>query len=257
MDFQGSIVDELGLEGFGGLQGAVESITPINDLLNTSGETDVTLLAPSDEALTDAGASGLSAAELERVLRFHAIAAPVASGNIADGQTVRTVLGPRLTFSVDSGTITVAGAADDDPITVATPDVPASNGIIHGIEGVLTPPPASATFDDQAAVAGGSGDTVTVAGAYLQDGGFVVMHEQDANGAAGAVVGNSAYLEPGFHQNITIVVDEITSETVLGAMPHTDDGDETYEFPTLGQDGPYTLDGSAIIDFGVVTPPAE
>jgi len=40
-------------------------------------------------------------------------------------------------------------------------------------------------------------------------------------------------------------------------MMHMDDGDETYEFPILGQDGPYTRDGSAVIDYADIAPPSN
>lgn len=250
VDWQGSTFQELGMvDGFSSLQGAIGAVTPVRDLLNEN-EGPFTLLGPNNDAL-----SGVSSVSAE-VLSYHAIEGEIPSGDIGDGATVRTLLGPRLTFSVDAdGNISVGGAADASPIAIDTTDVPAANGVIHGLEGVLTPPPASATFEDQTARAGSSGDTVTVAGAYLSDGGFVVIHEQNSDGSAGPVVGNSDYLESGFHTSIDIIVDEVTGETTLGAMPHRDDGDETYEFPVLGQDGPYTLNGEAIIDFGAVSPP--
>jgi hypothetical protein len=40
------------------------------------------------------------------------------------------------------------------------------------------------------------------------------------------------------------------------AVPHADtDGDQTYDFESSGgtTDTPYTLDGSAVIDFGTLT----
>lgn len=259
LDWQGSIYQELGMvEGYSTLQGAIGGLPDVRDTLNTK-EGPFTLLGPTNDALSGSGIGSLSDDELTTVLAYHLIEGNIPSGDIADGQTVRSSLGPTLTFNVDGdGNVTVSGAAEDSPIAVSDPDVPASNGVIHGLDAVLTPPPASATFDDQtAAVTADDDTTVTVAGAYLSDGGFVVIHEQENDGSAGPVVGNSEYLEPGFHTAIEIEIGEVTEEATYGAMPHRDDGDETYEFPILGQDGPYTLDGGAIINFGVVAPPVE
>jgi hypothetical protein len=258
LDWQGSIFQELGMvEGYSALQGVIGGLVPLRDTLNTK-EGPFTLLAPTNDALSGSGAGSLSDEELTRVLTYHLLDGNIPADDIADGQTVRTRLGPTLTFNVDSdGNVFVSGVVEDSPIAVSDPDVPASNGVIHGLDAVLTPPPASATFDDQTARASSAGDTVTVAGSYLSEGGFVVIHEQNADGSAGPVVGNSEYLEPGFHTSIDIIIDEVTEEATYGAMTHRDDGDQVYEFPILGQDGPYTLDGAAIIDYGVVAPPLE
>jgi Secreted and surface protein containing fasciclin-like repeats len=55
----------------------------------------------------------------------------IEAGDIEDGQTVETVDGKTLEFSVDDGTVRVNGA------TVTSADAQASNGVVHVIDGVL------------------------------------------------------------------------------------------------------------------------
>ena len=102
---------------------------------------------------------------------------------------------------------------------------------------------ASVTFDDQ----NSDGSSVVVRSATLSDGGFLVIHDQ-----SGAVLGHSAYLEAGSHSNVGVTLDDpITATQVLIAMAHTDDGDQSYEFP--GADGPYTAGGAPVTDDARVT----
>ncbi|MCG1003399.1 MULTISPECIES: PGF-CTERM sorting domain-containing protein [Halobacterium] len=114
---------------------------------------------------------------------------------------------------------------------------------------------ASVTFDAQTS----GGQTVTVDSATLPNGGFVTIHDssvQDGETLA-SVVGSSAYLEPGTHDNVTVRLDEPLSEDdTLVAMPHKDtDGDRIYEFVSAnaGADGPYVADGGAVVDAANVT----
>lgn len=192
-------------------------------------------------------------------LKYHALdGVSAAAGDVSSG-TYETLLpgetsGSQAEISVDiSSGVVINGNA-----TVTQTDLPATNGFVHKIDNVLLPPVASADFTDKEAIAGGSEDTVSVEGAYLPDGGFVVLHDSTDladQGAAPSVVGVSDYLEPGIHTDVQIVVDEVTNPATLGAMPHTDDGNELYTFPT--SDGPYTKNGAAVIDYADIEPPAE
>ena len=214
-------------------------------------ETAPTNAVDSDEAVD----SGM----LADFLKYHAVGARAEAGDLSS-QSYETLLagesaGSQAEITVDaSGPVTLNG-----DVTVTQTDIPATNGIVHKIDGVLMPPVASADFTDQEAIDGGANDTVSVDGAYLPDGGFVVLHDSTGladTGAAASVVGVSSYLEPGIHTDVQIVLDyDVTSPAAVGAMPHTDDGDETYEFPTLGQDGPYTKDGDPVIDYADIAPP--
>ncbi|MFB6079224.1 MAG: PGF-CTERM sorting domain-containing protein [Halarchaeum sp.] len=111
------------------------------------------------------------------------------------------------------------------------------------------------------AYAGGAtgGHVVTVDSAYLPEGGFVTVH--DASVTQGktfdSIRGTSAYLAPGLHRNVAVTLDDpVTNDTTLVPMAHKDtNDDETYDFAdSMGDsDGPYTSDGSAVVDTGDVT----
>lgn len=127
---------------------------------------------------------------------------------------------------------------------------------------------ANVTFENQTA----NGSAVVVENATLPEGGFVVVHlatpeNQSVNASgnetvdvaltrnltAGAVVGNSTYLDAGTHENVTVTLDEpVTDDQYLIAMLHQDTNDnQTYDFPDA--DGPYTTDGEPVTDQGYVT----
>ena len=114
---------------------------------------------------------------------------------------------------------------------------------------------ASITFEAQTS----GGQTVTVDSVTLPDGGFVTIHDSSiADGDTFAsVVGSSAYLEPGNHENVTVTLDDpLSKDESLVAMAHRDtDGDQIYEFVSANgaADGPYTADGGAVVDAADVT----
>lgn len=105
---------------------------------------------------------------------------------------------------------------------------------------------ASVTFEDQTA----RGTTVTVASATLSDGGFVVVHDPQAGFA---VVGHSAYKQPGTHEDVRIPLDgRASSSGTYVAMAHRNTGRPNYEFPD--GDPPYfDGDGNPVVDPGHVT----
>jgi len=137
-------------------------------------------------------------------------------------------------------TVDASGSYEDDPETQGQVQAAAT---------------ASVTFDDQST----SGEEVEVASATLSDGGFVTIHDatlQDGD-ALGSVRGTSDYLEAGSSSGITVTLDDPISETqTLIAMPHQDTNDnEAYDFVSSegAEDGPYTANGSAVVDSAEVT----
>ncbi|GGL54343.1 DUF7282 domain-containing protein [Halocalculus aciditolerans] len=114
---------------------------------------------------------------------------------------------------------------------------------------------ASATISNQTS----GGSTVTVDSVTLPDGGFVTIHDASVTDGdvLGSVVGSSTYLAAGTHQNVTVRLDEPLADSgTFVAMPHMDtDGDRVYEFVSANgaADGPYTADGSAVVDTANVT----
>ena len=114
------------------------------DLVSTlSGETEYTVFAPSDEAFAAAGIdldtfdTDEEIAVLADILLYHVVAGTTLSTDLAAGaNTVTAANGDELTITVSETGVAVG--ADGAVVTLA--DVPASNGVIHVIDKVLTPP---------------------------------------------------------------------------------------------------------------------
>ncbi|QDX41870.1 PGF-CTERM sorting domain-containing protein [Salarchaeum sp. JOR-1] len=122
---------------------------------------------------------------------------------------------------------------------------------------------ASATVTSEAMVSAENqttgGHTVTVESVFVPAGGFVTIH--DATVTEGAVFdsvrGTSDYLAPGLHRNVQVTLDDpLANDTTIVAMPHKDtDDDMAYTFVESegATDGPYTSDGSAVVDTATAT----
>lgn len=107
------------------------------DTLNGAGP--FTVFAPTDEAFAALPAGVLDALlmpenkdTLAKVLTYHVVPGKVMAADVTDG-SVATVEGQSVTLSTSNG-VTVDGA------TVITPDIEASNGVIHVIDAVILPP---------------------------------------------------------------------------------------------------------------------
>ncbi|HKL88098.1 MAG TPA: fasciclin domain-containing protein [Salinibacter sp.] len=105
-------------------------------LADTLGSDDATftVFAPTNSAFENIDADELTGDGdlLSEVLTYHVVPGQaIASGDIQDGQTVETLEGETLEFSVSDGTVQVNGA------TVTTADVEASNGVVHIVDSVL------------------------------------------------------------------------------------------------------------------------
>lgn len=72
--------------------------------------------------------------QLTDILTYHVVPGELMAADLKDGQKLKTVQGDDLTVEVDGDTVTVNGAK------VTMPDVDASNGVVHVIDQVLTPP---------------------------------------------------------------------------------------------------------------------
>ncbi|MFC7202676.1 PGF-CTERM sorting domain-containing protein [Haloferax namakaokahaiae] len=131
----------------------------------------------------------------------------------------------------------------------------ADGGAVVDTAAVSVSDTASIDYSEQ--VTGGY--SIVVDSVFLPEGGFVTVH--DGTVTEGAVFesirGTSDYLEPGYYTDVRVELDTPLNETTtVVPMAHVDsDGDETYTFPeSEGEaDGPYTADGSAVIDSGNAT----
>jgi uncharacterized surface protein with fasciclin (FAS1) repeats len=72
--------------------------------------------------------------KLRRVLTYHVVPGRVAAAEVTKLSSAKTVSGDAVTIAVKDGGVMVNNAK------VATPDVAASNGVIHVIDTVLLPP---------------------------------------------------------------------------------------------------------------------
>ncbi|MBS1870632.1 MAG: fasciclin domain-containing protein [Actinobacteria bacterium] len=104
-----------------------------------SGKGPYTVFAPTDAAFAKVPKSTLHAllhnrAKLRAVLLYHVVSGKVTARNVAKLRSLTTVNGAKVRIRVKDGRVYVNKAR------VVTPDVKASNGIIHIINRVLIPP---------------------------------------------------------------------------------------------------------------------
>ena len=118
----------------------VAALNHANLVATLQGPGPFTVFAPTDQAFTDAGIdlNDFDTPEenqtLSDILLHHVIAGSVPAADVKDGMMATMVNGDKVKFGVSSGTVTIGSAQ------VTTPDVLASNGIIHVIDKVLMPP---------------------------------------------------------------------------------------------------------------------
>ncbi len=108
------------------------------DLIATlSGEGPFTVFAPTDEAFAKIPKEALDALlakpeDLKKVLLGHVVAGKVMAADAAKLTEAETVAGTKVTIDATDG-VKVGGAK------VTTPDIAASNGVIHVIDTVILP----------------------------------------------------------------------------------------------------------------------
>ncbi|MEC7272964.1 MAG: fasciclin domain-containing protein, partial [Candidatus Thermoplasmatota archaeon] len=118
----------------------VAALQQVNLDVTLSGTGPFTVFAPTDTAFADAGIllEDFDTPEenqiLTEILLHHVVSGSVPSADVRDGMMATTVNGDKIKFTVSNGAVSI-GAAQ-----VTTPDVLASNGIIHVIDKVLMPP---------------------------------------------------------------------------------------------------------------------
>ncbi len=101
-----------------------------------------TVFAPTNEAFAAAGDETVATwmkpenkEALAKVLSYHVVAGAVRTEDLAEGTTeVPTLEGGKLTIVKSADGVTVNGAK------VVAADIMASNGVIHAIDAVVTPP---------------------------------------------------------------------------------------------------------------------
>ncbi|MGB8621893.1 MAG: fasciclin domain-containing protein [Paracoccaceae bacterium] len=122
---------------FSTLVAAVQAAGLVDTL---KGEGPFTVFAPTDAAfaaLPDGTVEDLLKPEnkdkLTAILTYHVVPGKVMSGDLSNGMTATTVEGEDVTIMTEGG-------VKVDNANVVTPDVEASNGVIHVIDAVIMPP---------------------------------------------------------------------------------------------------------------------
>jgi uncharacterized surface protein with fasciclin (FAS1) repeats len=104
-----------------------------------SGKGPLTVFAPTDAAFAKVPKATLNAlamdpAKLKAVLLYHVVSGKVTAAKVVKLRSAKTLQGSAVTIAVRNGSVYVSGAK------VVTPDVMASNGVIHVVNKVLLPP---------------------------------------------------------------------------------------------------------------------
>jgi uncharacterized surface protein with fasciclin (FAS1) repeats len=132
------IVDTaVGAGSFTTLVAAVEAAGLVETL---KGEGPFTVFAPTDAAFAALPAGTVedllkpeNKDRLTAILTYHVVPGKVMSTDLSEGLKAATVQGAEVTITLDGGP-KVNGAV------ISTPDVEASNGVIHIIDSVILPP---------------------------------------------------------------------------------------------------------------------
>ncbi|MFD2572783.1 fasciclin domain-containing protein [Spirosoma soli] len=104
-----------------------------------------TIFAPTNDAFSKLPSGTLdnllkpeSKQKLTSILTTHVVQGSLKAADLKDGQTVKTVSGETLTVSKQGGSVMIKDAKGGSA-TVTTPDIQATNGIVHSIDTVLMP----------------------------------------------------------------------------------------------------------------------
>jgi len=126
-------------QGTTDLSTLVEALTAAELAKTLEGPGPFTVFAPTNEAFEALGGTlntllePANKKELAEVLTYHVVPGELTAAELSNGQMLDPVQGDSLEVKVTGEEVTVNGAA------VVTPDVEASNGVVHVIDEVLTP----------------------------------------------------------------------------------------------------------------------
>ncbi len=166
------------------------------DLADTlSGAGPFTVFAPTNDAFTASGITDVETVPVEtlrQILLYHVVAAEVPSGMVMTGP-VDSAAELTLFLNTEGGVTINGGNGQAGGANVDTPDVEASNGVIHVIDRVLLPPdiPTAAAYAgltgllDAVGAAAEIAEGTSVADALSGDGPFTVF--APTNAAFGAL----------------------------------------------------------------------
>jgi len=256
IDVSAAVTDNL--SGQIGRFGAFSTLTSlaassgIADVLSQEGPS-FTLFAPSEAAFaalenvptqaTDGDEDATTSVRAD-ILKYHAIQGDSLTASDLPANGVETLLG--------SETVSVTAEM------VSQANIPATNGVIHKLDGApLLPPTASVDFTDRTVAdttvtQDAPDDSLTVDGSYFpEEGGYILLYDD-----SGSVVGESKYISgPGVSNEVKVGLEENfssgTGPITLVAIPHRENsGNESFDGDS--SDPPYQLDGSDVMDEAVI-----
>jgi len=131
------LVDVAILNGFPTLVDLVVTAGLEPTLRSDNGGNGFTVFAPTEAALA-ALSSVPSGQALVDVLTYHVVGATILSSALSNGVVVTTVQGNSFTVNISGSSVTITDQASNT-INVVLTDVPASNGVVHVIDGVMLP----------------------------------------------------------------------------------------------------------------------
>jgi uncharacterized surface protein with fasciclin (FAS1) repeats len=112
------------------------------------GDTEFTVFAPTNEAFAKIPEATLNelmtpgkSADLKALISYHIVPGKHMATNLASAGSARSVSGQELSFGETNG-LKVNG------VSIGARNIEASNGVVHAIDTVLTPPAASSVGTD-------------------------------------------------------------------------------------------------------------
>ncbi|MCS4176961.1 putative surface protein with fasciclin (FAS1) repeats [Salinibacter ruber] len=256
IDVSAAVTDNL--SGQIGRFGAFSTLTSlaassgIADVLSQEGPS-FTLFAPSEAAFaalenvptqaTDGDEDATTSVRAD-ILKYHAIQGDSLTASDLPANGVETLLG--------SETVSVTAEM------VSQANIPATNGVIHKLDGApLLPPTASVDFTDRTVAdttvtQDAPDDSLTVDGSYFpEEGGYILLYDD-----SGSVVGESEYISgPGVSNEVKVGLEKNYSSgagpITLVAIPHRENsGNESFDGDS--SDPPYQLNGSDVTDEAMI-----
>ena len=212
----------------------------------------LTVFAPTDDAFAALPAWLLEnllddpTGALAEVLLYHVVGAQALSGDLMDGDMFETLLGQDITVTID-GNVMINNAM----VTVA--DIQTYNGVVHVIDAVLTPQPATVVDVVVSSVAHETLETAVVAAGLADDlseeGPFTVFAPtDDAFANLPAWLLENLLDDPTGELANVLLYHVVGAEALSGTLM---DGDM---FETLlGEDITVTIDGDVMINDAMVT----
>ena len=127
-------------DGAGSFKTLLAAATAAGLVETLQGEGPLTVFAPTDEAFAALPAGTLDGLladpeALKKILLYHVVSGAVTADQVVNLTSADSVEGSPVAISVKDGMVYL-----NDSAKVVTPDVMASNGVIHVIDQVLLPP---------------------------------------------------------------------------------------------------------------------